>query len=333
MFANRIRKNSKRLGPWLKQHDISCYRLYDRDLPEYAVAVDIYADHVHVQEYAAPDTVSAAKAETRLFEILALLPQLLAVPQQNVHLKVRRRQKGKDQYRPLATEQRFKRVEESGLWFFINLTDHLDSGLFLDHRDTRRLIRRQAEGKRFLNLFCYTGAATVYAANGGALETTSVDLSKQYLQWAERNLQENRLLGDNHTFIRADCMAWLNEHKRHYDLIFLDPPTFSNSKRVEGTLDIQRDHVELIRQSMQRLTPDGEIIFSTNFRKFKLDREALTGVQIENLSAITLPRDFARNPRIHQCWRISATGRDTPTPKKAKAPEQENVWLRSRRSG
>lgn len=310
MFANRLRKNLKSLGRWARQSGVSCYRLYDADLPEYAVAVDVYSGEklwVHVQEYEAPSTIDPAKAEARLVETLAAIPVVLEVPQQQVFLKVRRRQKGAAQYEKQAEKGQFHTVDEAGLTFQVNFDDYLDTGLFLDHRITRELIGTWARGKSFLNLFAYTGAATVHAVRGGATSTTTVDMSRTYLDWAARNLELNGMQGGAHQLVQADCIEWLRDavasHWR-YDLIFFDPPTFSTSKRMKATLDIQRDHVELIRQCLSLLTPDGVLIFSTNHRKFKLDEVGLAPCRIEDISRQTLPRDFERNPRIHYCWLI-----------------------------
>ena len=315
MFANRLRKNLRNLGRWARQQGIHCYRLYDADLPEYAVAVDLYRDgdsagdeagpRVHVQEYEAPATVDSAKAEGRLVDALAVIPAVLEIPPAQVFLKVRRRQKGTAQYEKQAESGRFHRVEEGGLKFWVNFEDYLDTGLFLDHRPTRALIRERAAGRSFLNLFAYTGTATVYAAKGEASSTTSVDLSRTYLDWAERNLELNDIRGERHRLIQADCLAWLEgavQSSWRYDLIFLDPPTFSASKRMRGTLDVQRDHVELIEQCMKLLMPGGELLFSTNQRKFRLDEEVLTTFRVEDISHRTIPKDFERDPRIHRCW-------------------------------
>lgn len=311
MFANRLRKNLGNLGRWARRNDIACYRLYDADLPEYAVAVDLYQGDqqrwVHAQEYEAPATIDPAKAESRLIDTLAAIPAVLDIPPGQVFLKVRRRQKGTAQYEKQSASGRFHQVEEGGLRFWVNFEDYLDTGLFLDHRLTRALIRERARGKSFLNLFAYTGTATVYAASGGATATTTVDLSRTYLDWAERNLTLNGLSGPRHELVQADCLEWLEAavagHWR-WDLIFLDPPTFSTSKRMQSTLDIQRDHVPLIRQCLRLLTPGGRLLFSTNHRKFRLDAAALAECHIEDLSRQTLPKDFERNPRIHQGWLI-----------------------------
>jgi 23S rRNA (guanine2445-N2)-methyltransferase / 23S rRNA (guanine2069-N7)-methyltransferase len=311
MFANRLRKNLKNLGRWARQSETSCYRLYDADLPEYAVAVDLYQGEklwVHVQEYEAPMTVDPVKAETRLIETLAGIPAVLEIPPEQVFLKVRRRQKGSAQYEKQSETGHFHTVEEGGLSFQVNFEDYLDTGLFLDHRLTRALIRERAKGRSFLNLFAYTGTATVYAASGGASSTTTVDMSRTYLDWAARNLALNGFRGDRHELIQADCVEWLQdamESNWRYDLIFLDPPTFSTSKRMKYTLDIQRDHVDLIRDCLELLTSDGVLVFSTNHRKFRLDNAALADCKVEDITRQTLPKDFERNPRIHYGWLIS----------------------------
>jgi 23S rRNA (guanine2445-N2)-methyltransferase / 23S rRNA (guanine2069-N7)-methyltransferase len=310
MFANRLRKNLKNLGRWARQSETSCYRLYDADLPEYAVAVDLYQGEklwVHVQEYEAPMTVDPVKAETRLIETLAGIPAVLEIPPEQVFLKVRRRQKGSAQYEKQSETGHFHTVEEGGLSFQVNFEDYLDTGLFLDHRLTRALIRERAKGRSFLNLFAYTGTATVYAASGGASSTTTVDMSRTYLDWAARNLALNGFRGDRHELIQADCIEWLQdamESNWRYDLIFLDPPTFSTSKRMKYTLDIQRDHVDLIRDCLELLTSDGVLVFSTNHRKFRLDNAALADCKVEDITRQTLPKDFERNPRIHYGWLI-----------------------------
>jgi 23S rRNA (guanine2445-N2)-methyltransferase / 23S rRNA (guanine2069-N7)-methyltransferase len=304
MFANRLRKNLKRLRRRFRKEGVFCFRVYDRDLPEYAVAVDIYENWVHVQEYKAPDTVDSNSARRRLREALAVIQDVLAVPREDIFLKVRRYQKGKAQYPKQGDKGDFHEVREADLRFLVNFTDYLDTGLFLDQRMTRGLIRDLAKGKRFLNLFCYTGTATVAAGMGGALSTTSVDASGVYLEWARRNLALNGLDPGRHLFHRADVLAWLKLEDRSYDLIFVDPPTFSNSKRFQTVLDVQRDHVSLIRAAACLLKEGGTILFSTNYRRFRLDREGLKGFRVEDLSQATLPRDFERQSRMHRLWRM-----------------------------
>lgn len=319
MFGNRLRKNMRHLRRWTVREDIHCYRLYDGDLPEYAVAIDLYEDWAHVQEYAAPASVDPVRARRRLKEVMATVPQVLEVPAEQVVLKVRRPQLGTDQYQRQGWEGRMMEVREGGLRFLVNLTDYLDTGLFLDHRLVRRLIRDLATGRRFLNLFAYTGSATVYAAAGGAVSTTSVDLSSTYLDWAQRNLALNGLSGPKHQFVRADCREWLTRAATQvgscgtpvYDLVLLDAPTFSNSKSMSGTLDIQRDHADLIRDAVRILAPEGVLIFSTNCRRFKLDAAINRRFAATDISKQTIPPDFARNPRIHACYRILPTRADT----------------------
>ena len=313
MLANRLRKNLKEFSRWAEREGISCYRLYDADMPEYNLAIDLYHGDklwVHVQEYAAPKTIEEEKSKARLKEALAVIPGVLDVPYEQLFLKVRQRQKGTSQYEKQADSKEFYEVEESGLKFLVSFSDYLDTGLFLDHRITRQKLRTLASGKDFLNLFAYTGTGSVYAAAGGAKSTTTVDMSNTYLDWAKRNMALNDFKGRDHHFVQADCLQWLAEQAgspwgRKYDLIFLDPPTFSTSKRMQQTFDVQRDHVELLRHAIKLLQPGGVLIFSNNFRRFQLDEEAFQEGLIKEISASTLPRDFARNPRIHNCWMVS----------------------------
>jgi 23S rRNA (guanine2445-N2)-methyltransferase / 23S rRNA (guanine2069-N7)-methyltransferase len=312
MLANRLRKNQKAMVKWLRREQITCYRLYDADLPEYAVALDIYEDqegtrHANVQEYEAPASVAPKAARRRLREAMSVIPEVLGLAEEQVHFKVRRRQKGAAQYERLENQRRFHRITENGLGFLVNFEDYLDTGLFLDHRETRHLIGELAEGRDFLNLFAYTGTASVYAAAGGARRTTSVDMSRTYLDWALRNLGLNGFRSADHRLIQADCLQWLpaaTKEKQRWGLIFLDPPSFSTSKRMSGTLDIQRDHARLILDAARLLEPEGTLIFSTNLRRFRIHEDALPGLKLEDLTARTIPKDFARNRRIHHCWKI-----------------------------
>ena len=301
-LVNRLRKNLRHLGRWAAREGISCYRLYDADLPEYAVAIDRYEQWLHVQEYAAPASIDPAKAQARLQQVIAALPTALELPPENIFLKVRQRQRGLSQYQKQGQQSRFHEVREGAARFWVNFTDYLDTGLFLDHRITRQRLGELAKGRRFLNLFGYTGTATVYAALGGAASTTTVDLSATYLDWARRNLQLNGLHNPWRRFIQADCREWLAEAQESYDLIFLDPPTFSNSKEMDGHFDVQRDHGELLQQALRLLAPGGILIFSTNYRRFRLERDAFAAWRIEDWSRQTLPLDFARHPKIHQCY-------------------------------
>ena len=305
MFANRLQKNLKALGKWARREGVECYRLYDADMPEYALAVDLYRDWVHVQEYAPPRSIDPDKAQARLLDALAAIPQALDIDPARVVIKRRERQAGKKQYERQDQQGRFMEVSEGSVKLLVNLTDYLDTGLFLDHRPLRLRIQREAAGKRFLNLFCYTATATVHAAKGGARSTTSVDLSKTYLDWARRNLALNGF-SDKHRLEQGDVMEWLEADRGEYELIFIDPPTFSNSKRMEGVFDVQRDHVRLLDLAMARLAKGGVLYFSNNFRKFQLDPQLEQRYAVEEISAQTLDPDFARNPKIHRAWRMTA---------------------------
>ena len=307
-LVNRVRKNRKQLGKWLKRNDISCYRVYDADIPEYALAVDVYAtdhgDWLHVQEYEPPATVDARQAQARLRAALTALPGALNIPHDRMVFKVRRRQRGREQYERQAEQDRFLVVREGRCKLLVNLTDYLDTGLFLDHRTVRLWLAESAAGKSVLNLFSYTGAATLQAAVGGARSTTSIDLSRTYLDWFKRNLALNGLDDGPHRAIRADVTEWLAQCRERFDLIFLDPPSFSNSKKMDSALDIQRDHAELIRHAMGCLTTDGVLVFSTNLRRFRLNEKLTDEFSVEDRSAWSIPKDFERNRKIHQCWFI-----------------------------
>jgi len=320
MFANRLAKNLQRLRGWADKAGVSCYRLYDADMPEYAFAIDIYRTvqpeetWLYVQEYAAPAEIEAEAVCRRRGEAIAALPGVTGVPPERIKLRTRRRTSRGDQYDKVSNRSDFHVVLEGGLQLIVNFDDYLDTGLFLDHRITRSRLRLAARGKRFLNLFAYTGTATVYAAAGGAAATTSVDMSRTYLDWAQRNLARN--MGNcpesaaarpPHEFVQADCVQWLRDDARsreRYDLIFLDPPTFSNSKRMQAVLDIGRDHPALIDACARLLSPGGLLLFSTNAQRFRLDPALAGRYAIRDISAATLPRDFERNPRIHRCFEI-----------------------------
>ena len=312
MFANRLRKDLQHFGRWARRQEISCYRLYDADLHEYNLAIDVYESskrYVHVQEYEAPDTIDPDKARQRLQHALGVIPLALEIPPEQIFFKVRRRQKGGGQYEKLNETGVFHEVSEGPCRFLVNFTDYLDTGLFLDHRATRTMLGELAKGKDFLNLFGYTGTATVHAALGGAASTTTVDMSYTYLDWARRNFGLNGLDGKKHKLVQADALTWLKENRQqYYELIFLDPPTFSRSKRMEDTFDVQRDHVALISNAAALLEPEGILVFSTNLRRFKIDLEALSPLTVEDITRGTIPPDFERNPKIHRCFRITAAG-------------------------
>ncbi len=318
-FVDRLRKVAKERRKWAKREGVSCYRIYDADLPEYSCAIDLYAGagqasgntYLHIAEYAAPKSIDPDKARRRFDDILALAPVTLDVRPDHVFSKMRVRASGGGQYSDAGSRSYVTNVEESGCLFEVDLSGYLDTGIFLDHRDTRKMIRDLAAGKRFCNLFAYTGTASVLAAAGGATETVTVDLSQTYLDWARRNMEANGFTGDEHMFERGDCMQWITECRRsprRFDLIFVDPPTFSNSKAMgRRTWDVQRDHVELLVGVSRLLTQGGQAIFSCNLRSFKPDIEQLEkyGVALRDISAQTIPHDFERNRRIHSCFIVT----------------------------
>jgi 23S rRNA (guanine2445-N2)-methyltransferase / 23S rRNA (guanine2069-N7)-methyltransferase len=310
MFANRLRKNLQRLDPWAEREGVECFRVYDADMPEYAFAIDLYGKvsrHVYVQEYAPPKTVNQESARERRREALAVLPEVLSVPSAQIHSRVRKAQKGSGQYEKRENAEERHVVHEGGLKFWVNFRDYLDTGLFLDHRIMRGMLRDWAKGTDFLNLFCYTGSATVYAAAGGARSSVSIDMSNTYLDWAHENLLLNGFRSNAHELYRADCLEWLMDQEGggpRFDLIFVDPPTFSNSKRMDGVLDVQRDHVGMITRSAKLLRPGGRLVFSTNYTRFKLDADALSDFAVEDIGAATIPKDFERHARIHSAYSL-----------------------------
>lgn len=313
MFANRLAKNLAHLGRQARRQGVTCWRLYDADMPEYALAVDLYTGAgpdagrrwLYVQEYAAPPTVDAAAARRRREEALSVLPEVTGIAFEHIRLRTRRRQK-EGQYERLQGGEQFHVVEEAGLALRVNLDAYLDTGLFLDHRLTRQKLGAAAAGKRFLNLFCYTGVATVHAAAGGAAASLSVDLSNTYLSWARANLALNGLANDAHQLLQADVLRWLDEQgdMPQWDLVFLDPPTFSNSARMQGVLDIQRDHERLIHGCMRILARDGLLVFSNNAQRFTLGTEIHSAFRVADVTAATIPFDFRGNQRIHRCFEL-----------------------------
>ncbi|NBJ67603.1 bifunctional 23S rRNA (guanine(2069)-N(7))-methyltransferase RlmK/23S rRNA (guanine(2445)-N(2))-methyltransferase RlmL [Adlercreutzia caecimuris] len=338
-FAARLRKVARERRKWAAREGVACYRLYDGDLPEYACAIDLYEGaaesegilYAHVAEYAAPKSVDEALARARFEDVLAVVPAVLGIRPDHVFSKARVRARGGGQYRDAGGRSYVTHTSEDGLICEIDLGGYLDTGIFLDHRTTREMVGKMAAGKRFLNLFAYTGVATLHAAAGGASSTTTVDLSQTYLDWAARNMEANgfpavltaerdgrgaagRRGGANrrprHELVRADAVRWIQEarrERRQWDLIFVDPPTFSNSKAMgRRTWDVQRDHAELLIGVSRLLAKDGVAVFSCNLRAFKPDTEALAraGVKIEDITASTIPHDFERNPRIHHCYLV-----------------------------
>lgn len=311
MLANRLRKNQRKLKAWLRREGVSCYRVYERDIPEIPLAIDRYGDHLHVAEFVTRRREEGPEGDAWIAGLAAAAGDALGIPADRVHLKQRRRQKGQAQYEKLgAGSERFV-VEEGGHRFLVNLDDYLDTGLFLDHRTTRRLVADESRDKRVLNLFAYTGSFTVYAAAAGAASTTTVDMSNAYLAWASANLAENGLSDPTrHGFIRADVLAWLADprtRQQRWDLVVVDPPTWSTSKKMVGTLDLQRDHVALLASVRDVLAPGGVLWFSTNNRRFQLDEAAFAGMTFEEVSDRTRPPDF-RDARIHRCWRAQSAG-------------------------
>ncbi len=305
MFANRLRKNLRQLKRWSTREGHVCYRLYDADMPEYAVAIDSYEGHLHVAEYRAPSGVDEAGAAKRREEIKQALCAVFEVEPQDVAWKLRQRQRGAGQYQRQDARGEFLTVREGQAKLRVNLHDYLDTGLFLDHRPLRLRLAEQAKGKDFLNLFCYTAVASVHAGVAGARSTTSVDLSNTYLDWARDNFKLNGLGEKRNSLVRADCVEWLAQCREQYDLILLDPPSFSNSKRMEEDFDVQRDHLALLRQCMKRLRPEGELFFSNNLRSFKLAAELEAEFSVRDISQQTIDVDFKRNPRIHRCWHFT----------------------------
>ncbi|GLS84612.1 bifunctional 23S rRNA (guanine(2069)-N(7))-methyltransferase RlmK/23S rRNA (guanine(2445)-N(2))-methyltransferase RlmL [Paraferrimonas haliotis] len=305
-FVNRVKKNRKAIEKWAKSQPTDCYRLYDADIPEYNVAVDRYQDYLVVQEYAAPSHIPQATTQRRLTEVLLSLPAATGIEPDNIIMKTRAKQRGSEQYQKRSNESLELIVTEYQARFKVDLTRYLDSGLFLDHRLTRKLVGQKSADKSVLNLFAYTGSASVHAALGGAKSVTTVDMSRTYLAWAQENFSLNKLSGRQYQFIQADCLKWIDDCTTEFDLIFIDPPTFSNSKRMDTTFDVERDHVALLTGLKRILSAGGEIIFTNNRRKFKMDFDGLAehGLKAINIDAKLLPLDFKRNPQIHNCWSV-----------------------------
>ena len=313
-LGNRLVKNCAVLLPWAEREGVRCFRIYDGDIPEYNLAVDLYEEWVHVQEYAAPPTVDAARAEQRFQLALQVIRTVFDAPRSRLFIKTRQRQKGPQQYQKKGAGDRKEgsekkaasgalfEVREGNCRFLVNFTDYLDTGLFLDHRLTRARLGGLAEGKTFLNLFGYTGSATVHAALGGATATTTVDVSETYLTRAQANLALNGFGGPLHQTVEADCLEWLRRSQERYGLIFVDPPTFSNARHQKRTFDIQKDHPELLRLAMQHLARSGVLVFSNNFRKFKLGEALTREFAVREITDETIPPDFQRNRRIHRAW-------------------------------
>jgi 23S rRNA (cytosine1962-C5)-methyltransferase len=305
MFRNRLTKMYRHLSKLARRQNITCYRVYDHDLPEFPFCIELYEDKVYLAEYQRRHGMTEEEHEAWLESCLPSISEVLEIPDECIYFRQRRRKAGRQgQYEKLASEQEFFIAKEAGLSFRINLTDYLDTGLFLDHRITRGMVREEAAGKRLLNLFCYTGSFSVYAAAGGAIRVDSVDLSRTYLAWAEENIKLNAPVSCDTRFIHADVKQWLDEAPvDHYDLVVMDPPTFSNSKRMKDFLDIQRDHAELINKTLHIMRPGGTLYFSTNYRKFQMESDKITAASLKDITGATTPFDF-QGKLFRWCYRI-----------------------------
>lgn len=307
MLANRLARMFRHWRKWARRNEITCFRLYEKDIPDQPLIVDWYDGRALVYAMHRKKDETPEQREAWLEEVAAEVKEGLQVSEEQLFFKERKRQKGLAQYERLAEERQEFIVTEGGHRFIVNLSDYLDTGLFLDHRNTRKIVQNEAAGRRMLNLFAYTGSFTVYAAAGGATSTTTVDISNTYLDWARRNFELNGLDPRRNRIERADVLRWLPEairERQEYDLIVCDPPTFSNSKKMAGFFDVDSQHPVVINQCLKLLSPHGMLYFSTNSRGFKLKEEALAPCQILEISKLTVPEDF-RNERIHRCWLIA----------------------------
>jgi 23S rRNA (cytosine1962-C5)-methyltransferase len=305
MFGNRLEKMARHLGKQAKRQSISCYRVYDHDLPEFPFCIELYEDKIYLAEYKRRHGMTDEEHLAWLEGCLPVITRVLGIPDERIYFRQRQRKAGRQgQYEKLNSEQEFFAVREGGLQFLVNLSDYLDTGLFLDHRITRGMVREEALDKRVLNLFCYTGSFSVYAAAGGAALVHSVDLSRTYLDWAAKNMELNGLLTSPASFIHADVKQHLDLLPADfYDLVIMDPPTFSNSKRMKDFLDIQRDHAELLNKTLRTMRTGGVMYFSTNFRRFQLDRDKIQASSIRDITGATTPFDF-QGKLFRFCYRI-----------------------------
>src|SRR5574343_55484 len=306
-FAGRLAKNFKHYSKWARRNGLDAWRLYDRDVPQFPLIIDLYGDRIHLQEYHTGWQIEDADYQAWIAAVQQAICDVTGVPLWQISLKTRRRQKGESQYEKTGREGEDFIVEEQGQRFWVNLDAYLDTGLFLDHRNTRRRVREEAAGKRFLNLFAYTGSFTCYAASGGAVSSETVDLSNTYQAWSRRNFELNGLDLAKHVLIRDDVFQYLEDAAfagKQFDLIVMDPPSFSNSKKMQDELDVQRDHVKLVDGAMRLLAPGGVLYFSNNLRSFTLDERLVADYAVRDISAQSVPEDF-RNKKIHQCWRIT----------------------------
>lgn len=312
MFRNRLTKMFRHTSKLARRQSVSCYRVYDHDLPEFPFCVELYEDKVYLAEYRRRHGMTDEEHNAWLEGCIPVVSEITGIPDERIYFRQRQRKAGRyGQYEKLASEQEFFVVREAGLQFRVNLTDYLDTGLFLDHRITRGMVREEAKDKKVLNLFCYTGSFSVYAAAGGATSVDSVDLSRTYLGWAEENMTLNGQLNEaaapnrpKHSFIQADVKQYLDElPPEKYDLVIMDPPTFSNSKRMKDFLDIQRDHAELLNKTLQAMKTGGVMYFSTNFRKFQLEQDKIRAASIRDITGATTPFDF-QGKLFRWCYRI-----------------------------
>ncbi|MCP4447383.1 MAG: methyltransferase domain-containing protein [Myxococcales bacterium] len=307
MLCNRVKKNMKRLRKWSAREGIECYRIYGRDIPELPIVIDWYQGRLHIAEYNRKHASGDCGGEAWLKTVVAMTALELGVSADKIYYKVRDRQRGQKQYQARGTEDNRFIVEEAGHSFLVNLVDYLDTGLFLDHRRTRSMVAEESSGKSVLNLFCYTGSFSVYAGAAGAANTLGIDLSATYLEWARANLEANELDRTRNRLRRGDVMEVLADIGRtgeRFDIAVVDPPTFSNSKRMEGVFDIQRDHVALLSAVRAVLAPGGVVYFSTNHRRFAFDEPELSSLYgFADISKKTLPEDF-RDKKVHRCWRL-----------------------------
>lgn len=308
LFRARLIKRARHLRRWPTRRNIHCFRLYERDIPEIPLVVDRYGDSLHISRYDRPHDRDLARDAAWLELMKKTAAASLEIPVHRVHVK--QRSQDLQQYTRMASEKKLHEVIEGDLKFLVNLTDYVDTGLFLDHRNLRQIVREKSQGKDFLNLFAYTGSFTVYAASGGARSSVTVDLSSNYLDWARKNLELNNLQGPTHRFVASDVIEFLKQAAtdldQRYDLAVVDPPTYSNSKRTDEDWDIQKRHVELLALVRRVIRPGGVVFFSSNFRRFRFDEEALNGYSVREISKQTVPEDF-RNKRIHRCWQLHVT--------------------------
>jgi 23S rRNA (cytosine1962-C5)-methyltransferase len=302
MFRNRLTKMFRHMAKLARRQSVTCYRVYDHDLPEFPFCIELYEDKIYLAEYRRRHGMTDEEHDAWLESCVPVVSEILEIPDERIYFRQRQRKAGRyGQYEKLASEQEFFVAKEAGLSFRINLTDYLDTGLFLDHRITRGMVKAEARDKKVLNLFCYTGSFSVYAAAGGASRVDSVDLSRTYLNWAEENMKLNELSGN---FIHADVKQWLDEAPDgYYDLVVMDPPTFSNSKRMKDFLDIQRDHAELINKTLRTMKEGGVLYFSTNFRRFQLETEKIAAASVKDITRATTPFDF-EGKLFRWCYRI-----------------------------